>query len=187
MNLILNDIILFSMVILAVYFDLTQKKIPNFITLPVILWGLSAYTIFGGFEGFKFSFFGFITGLGILVIPFILGALGGGDVKFLAAIGALKGFEFTLYTLLYSSFAGGVIVIIYLIYKKKLGITLKRILGLILRPLLFVLTSTFNNQKLKEINDYFLGLGTGVKSTYLPYGVAIGLGVVISYVNGVIK
>jgi len=181
MNQTINNIILITLLILSAYFDLTQKKIPNFITFPVILWGLLTYTVFQGFEGLKFSGLGFLVGLAIFLIPFILGGMGGGDVKLMAAIGALKGWEFTLYTAIYAGLVGGIIVIIYLIYKKQLGVTLKRLVGIILKPILFILTLTFNNKIIKNINDYFLNQNLTWEKNYIPYGVAIGMGAVLAY------
>lgn len=181
MNLNYNDYILILLISLSIYFDLTKKKIPNIITLPVILWGLLSYSILEGYAGFKFSIIGFVIGLAIFFIPFALGGMGGGDVKMMAAIGSLKGWKFVLYTAVYTSLVGGIIVIIYLVYKKKLFITLKKLLWIILKPTLFILTLTFENHRLKKVNDYFLGLETVMEKHYIPYGVAIGLGAVIVY------
>lgn len=181
MNLSINDYILLILVLLSVYFDLTQKKIPNSITFPVILWGLLSYSILEGFSGLKFSLIGFLVGLAIFLIPFILGGMGGGDVKLMAAIGAIKGWRFVLTTAIYSGLVGGIIVIMYLIYKKELWNTLKRALGIILKPILFILTITFENHKIKKINNYFLGLDMTKEKHYIPYGVAIGLGAVLVF------
>lgn len=181
MNLSINNYILIILIITSIYFDITQKRIPNFITFPVILWGLLSYSIFEGFQGFKFSFLGFILGLFIFLIPFILGGMGGGDVKMMAAIGALMGWRFVLYTGIYTGLTGGIIVIIYLIYKGKLLITLKKALGILIRPILFFLNITFESTVLKKINNYFLNLETIKEKHYIPYGVAIGLGAVIVY------
>lgn len=181
MNIQINDIILFILISISAYFDITQKRIPNFITFPVILWGLLTYTVFDGFAGLRFSGLGFLFGLGVFLIPFILGGMGGGDVKLMAAIGALKGWRFTLYTTIYSGLAGGVIVIIILIKEKKLLITLKRVLAIILKPLFFILTFVFNNNLLKKVNDWLLETQGDWEKTYIPYGVAIGIGVVFAY------
>ncbi len=176
-----NEIILSLLLIISAYFDITKKKIPNFITFPVILWGLLTYTIFDGFTGFKFSGFGFLVGLSVFLIPFILGGMGGGDVKLMAAIGALKGWRFVLYTTIYTGLAGGVIVIIILIKEKKLGITLKRVIAIILKPIFFILTLTFNNDLLKRVDNWLLKTQVDWEKRYIPYGVAIGIGAVLAY------
>lgn len=56
MFLLVNNYILLTLLLLALYFDLTQKKIPNFLTFPVILWGLVSNTITGGGGGFYSAF-----------------------------------------------------------------------------------------------------------------------------------
>ena len=181
MTYILTDLVLFILLILSGYFDITKKKIPNFITFPVILWGLLTYTIFDGFEGLKFSGLGFLVGLAVFLIPFVLGGMGGGDVKLMAAIGALKGWRFILYTTIYTGLAGGVIVIIILIKEKKLWITIKRVFAIILKPIFFILTLTFNNDLLKRVNIWLLNTQVDWEKRYIPYGVAIGIGAVAAY------
>lgn len=178
----INNYILIGLVVLAVYFDLSIKKIPNVITFPVILWGLITYTIFGGFAGFKFTLIGFLVGLAILLIPFILGGMGAGDVKLLAAIGALMGWKFVLRTTVASGLVGGLIVIIYSIYKRKLWITIKSAVGLILRPILFVLAASFNSKKLEKAHNYFSEQSVQYEKHYIPYGVAIGIGAIIVFI-----
>ena len=176
----LNLITLVLLISFSGYFDITRKKIPNFITLPVILWGLLTHTIIDRFEGLKFSGLGFILGLAIFIIPFILSGMGGGDVKLMTAIGALKGWRFVLLTTIYSGLIGGIIIIIILIKQKKLLITLKRMLAIVLKPLMFVLTLTFENNKLKQFNSWLLDSQINWEKQYIPYGVAIGIGAMIA-------
>ncbi|MBW2186737.1 MAG: prepilin peptidase [Deltaproteobacteria bacterium] len=44
-----------------------------------------------GFSGFTTSVAGLVTGLLLLIIPYLMGGMGAGDVKALAALGALLG------------------------------------------------------------------------------------------------
>ena len=180
MNFQINDIILFILILISAYFDITKKKIPNFITLPVILWGLLTYTIFDGLAGLRFSGFGFLVGLAVFLIPFILGGMGGGDVKLMAAIGALKGWRFILYTTVFTGLAGGIIVLLILIKEKRLLITLKRVLAIVLKPIMLVLTLTFENKKLKLFNNWRLDSQINWEKQYIPYGVAIGIGAIVT-------
>lgn len=178
----INNFILFGLIVLAVYFDLSTKKIPNAITFPVILWGLIVYTVFGGFVGFKFTLIGFLVGLAIFLLPFILGGMGAGDVKLMAAIGALMGWKFALKTAVASGLVGGVIVIIYSLYKKTLWTTIKSAVGLILRPLVFILATSFNSERLEKAHKYFSEQSVQYEKHYIPYGVAIGLGAIIVFI-----
>ena len=177
---ILESLYLILLVSFASYFDITSRKIPNFLLLSGLLFGTISNFAKEGYLGLLNSFSGLLTGLLILIIPFILGGMGGGDVKLMAAIGALKGWRFVLFTAIYSGIVGGIIIIIILIKQKKLLITLKRVLAIILKPILFVLTLTFENKKLKQFNDWLLDSQINWEKQYIPYGVAIGIGAIMS-------
>lgn len=177
---LINTIVLFIILLLAVFLDLTKKRIPNSITFPAIVWSFFINSILYGLNGFKFSVIGFLFGLVVLLIPFILGGMGGGDVKLMAAIGAMKGWRFVLYTAVYSGLAGGIIVVFILIRQKKFLVTLKRVLAILLKPIIFILTLTFENKKLKQFNDWLLDSQINWEKQYIPYGVAIGIGAIMA-------
>ena len=73
-----------------------------------------------------FAFKGILTGGGLLIILFVLGGMGGGDVKLLAALGAWLGPGAVLQIFIYGAAAGAMIAIFLVIFKKK-KITLMRI------------------------------------------------------------
>ncbi|RQD73600.1 MAG: prepilin peptidase [Candidatus Syntrophonatronum acetioxidans] len=182
MNSMVINFVLLILLISSVIFDLTQKKIPNFLTFPVILFGLIFHTASGMFNGLLFSLWGFLLGIGLFLIPFMVGGMGGGDVKLLGAIGALKGTEFVFIATFYTAICGGVIALIYLALKGELINTLKKVLGLLVKPLLMVLAMKFRSSYIKELDLYFSPSlqGREKKSLFFPYGVAIGIGTVIA-------
>ena len=175
----INYIILIILVILAMYFDLTSKKIPNKITFPVMILGFLINVLTNGFLGITFSVVGFIVGLLIYMIPFILGGMGAGDVKMLAAIGSLMGWEFVLYTAVFAGLIGGVLVLIYLVYKRQLLTTLRQLLFFIIKPLLFVLSVNTDNVRIDKAFKYVISQEKSKEKYYVPYGVAIGLGALL--------
>ena len=75
--------------------------------------------LYYGFEGLKLSFLGFLAGLGILIIPYLFGGMGAGDVKLLAFVGAAKGVTFVVNSAIYMAFVGGVISLVILILNKQ--------------------------------------------------------------------
>lgn len=176
MNLLFIDYILIIAMIIAIYFDLTQKRIPNKLTFPVILLGFLAYTIESGFRGLAFSLLGFFIGMLIFLIPFAMGGMGAGDVKLMAAIGALKGWRFAVATGIYSALAGGVYVLIYLLYKRRLAKTLLRLFAFLLRPIIFAISISFKFKWVKNIQEYFINIEIEKEEHYIPYGLAIGVG-----------
>ncbi|MDO9574654.1 MAG: A24 family peptidase [Candidatus Contubernalis sp.] len=178
MNLNITDYILIILIVLSLYFDLTQKKIPNFLTFPAVIWGLFYNTIMNPFQGFIFSFSGLLVGIAVFLIPFMLGGMGGGDVKLMGAIGALKGMHFVLSAAVLTALFGGIIAIIILIVKGQLLSTLKRIIFPILKPVVSLLAFRFRSP---QLNDFYARLSAGKEiktadSIYFPYGAAIGLG-----------
>lgn len=102
----------------AVY-DIFTHRIPNLITFPAIVFGLILNTYFFGFAGSFISLAGTIAGLLLLIIPFALGGMGAGDVKILAAVGALNGPQFVFYTFLYAAIFGGVMALVVTLFKGK--------------------------------------------------------------------
>ena len=71
--------------------DLRQRRIPNYLTVPAALLGLLFHSFAPGGWGFLTSLAGFAVGFGLLLLPWIVGGGGMGDVKLLAALGAWFG------------------------------------------------------------------------------------------------
>jgi prepilin peptidase CpaA len=120
-------IVLGALVLLAAYTDFRGSRIPNWVTLSGAGAGLLVQTIFGGWSGAWGSILGLVIGFVPLFLLYLIGALGGGDVKLFAAIGAICGGAFALNCALYSLLLAGVIGIGILTTKRLLGPTLKRI------------------------------------------------------------
>ena len=120
---VLLDGLLVAALARAVATDLRARRIGNKLTYPAMLAGLAANAVGGGGSGAAHSALGWLAGIGIMFIPFALGAMGAGDVKLMAAIGALKGPEFVLTTALYGALAGGLIAIAYVLRQRRLRAT----------------------------------------------------------------
>jgi leader peptidase (prepilin peptidase)/N-methyltransferase len=102
--------------------DIKHKIIPDTITLPGIIFGLLAgsYLI-----GLKESLLGLISGGGIFLFSSevyyrVRGrvGMGGGDIKFIAAVGALLGLKQVFLVIFLSAFMGSVVGLIGLVGKK---------------------------------------------------------------------
>ncbi len=97
--------------------DVRYRKIPNILTFPAMLSGMAYYTITNGGAGLLFSLGGLVTGLAILLILFLMGAMGAGDAKLMGAIGALSGTDVVLNAALFSMVAGGVYALILILFR----------------------------------------------------------------------
>jgi prepilin peptidase CpaA len=103
---------LFVLLGIAVVTDLRARRIPNWLNALIIVTGLTNALAFGTPATLSQSLLGFLVGFGILLIPFALGAIGGGDVKMLAGIGAWLGPIATLQVYAVAGIAGLIIVLV---------------------------------------------------------------------------
>jgi prepilin peptidase CpaA len=117
--------VLITALIISLITDVKTRKILNIVTLPTILFGFFYYTAFQGLEGLFFSGKGFLLGLSLLLIPYLLGGMGAGDVKLMAAIGALMGASFVMYSFVYIALIGGVISIVLIMKRTGIKYSLK--------------------------------------------------------------
>lgn len=102
----------------ALFSDLKWRKIPNCLTGGAILAGLAAAAGSGGLPALAEGAAGLFVGTGLLLVPFLAGAVGGGDVKFLAAVGSLMGSAFVLTAGLYACVAGGAVALALLVRRR---------------------------------------------------------------------
>ncbi len=83
--------------------DLRWRRIPNKLTVPAFVAALVFYTAAYGQPGLWFALAGFLLGFGMLLVLWLLGGGGGGDVKLMGALGAWLGWRQTLYVLIAST------------------------------------------------------------------------------------
>jgi prepilin peptidase CpaA len=168
--LTLFDLIIVAVTSLSVFFDLRVRRIPNWL----ILFGLVAGFILNVHQGpsrFYYSIIGFLVGVASLIVPFSLGWLGAGDVKYFGVIGAMLGLDLLPRVFFYSAAVAGAMAIMSVL------------MG---RYNLNVLKSAWTEWKIAA-----LSLGYIVPETVnmrvsngahaLPWGVALGLGTILAH------
>ena len=122
-DLVIN-LVLAGVLALSTAADLRWRRIPNALTFPAFGAGILLNGVFFGGEGLFSSASGGALGLGMLLPLFFLRGMGAGDVKLMAAIGALKGPEFVFFTCAWASIFGGGMALFGLIRSRKLGVAL---------------------------------------------------------------
>lgn len=88
--------------------DLWKFKVHNLLTIPLLLSGLAYHGIWEGWEGFVVSVLGGLSGFSLLLAFYMLGGMGAGDVKLMAALGAWLGPLLIVCLFVVSGLAAGV-------------------------------------------------------------------------------
>jgi prepilin peptidase CpaA len=113
------DILLIMILIICFATDVKEQKIYNKIIFPGLLGAIALNFFYFGFTGIRLSVVGFLVGFAVLIIPYLLGGMGAGDVKLLALIGAIKGSSFVLNTALYMAVIGGLMALAVIVFHKQ--------------------------------------------------------------------
>ena len=93
--------------VIAVIEDLRWRQVPNWLTAAGVVAGVACAAP-GGWRGLGMAAAGMVAGF-LLLVPFHwLGAMGGGDVKLMAAYGALLGPMGILLAAIFAGVIGGV-------------------------------------------------------------------------------
>lgn len=100
--------------------DWRKGEIPNWLTLPPLLIAPFFWYCTQGLQGLQVSLVGMV-GCGLVpYCAFRVGAMGGGDVKLFAALGAVNGLDLGMEMLMLSLFAAVVQTLILLARKRRL-------------------------------------------------------------------
>ncbi len=118
--------VVLSAAVAAAVTDLWKFRVYNALTYPLLLAGLCYHGFREGPNGLALSVIGMLCGFGVLIVFYLAGAYGGGDVKLLAAVGAWLGPEATLYVFAVSSLVAGVYALALILLYGRLGEIWKR-------------------------------------------------------------
>lgn len=168
--------ILLPLVAAAAICDLRQHRIPNWLTLAGLLLGIAMNVFLFGIAGLWTSLQG--AGLALLVyVPlFALRAMGAGDAKLMAAIGAITGPMNWLGVMILTALFGGLLAVILVLAKGRVRRTIQN--------LKLILTSwRFRHLPYELSPELDVRSGQGLR---LPHAVSILLGTVAFVVAGAI-
>lgn len=101
--------------------DLRTRTIPNALTAGAAVGGLFFHVMADGWAGLASSATGGALMLLVLLGPFALGGIGGGDVKMMAALGTLVGPAVAAASLVAGMVMGGVVTLAHLLRVRRVG------------------------------------------------------------------
>lgn len=168
MNLQVYDYCLFIFLLVAFYLDVRYNKLPNWLTVSGMAFGILYHTIIKGLDGLIFSVAGLLVAGVIYIILYIFRAIGAGDAKLFAAIGAIVGIEIMLYLTMYSIVYAAIIGILILIFTKTFFRKLT--------SAFFAFMGTIWSKDFSILEDYKV-----TKSTRFPFMFAVIPAVITTY------
>jgi prepilin peptidase CpaA len=164
--LVVSTILLVPLSAAIAYYDVRYRRIPNAFVLAALSGGVVINTIMGGFQGLYSSLAGCVLAFVLMFALHVFGAMGAGDVKLFAAIGAVTGAQLVVPTFLVVVLTGGLLALVSIIRAGIVMTTMHRVLQI------------------------FVGLLPGWpmprfavpadRKHTIPYGVAITMGSIIS-------
>ena len=104
--------------------DAALRRIPNALTFGAAAVALVFAAATGGVHAAGWSVAGWLVGLLIFLPLFALRAMGGGDVKLLAAFGAWLGPSLVFWVAVYGAIAGGVLAVPLVLWRGRLRATI---------------------------------------------------------------
>jgi len=95
--------------IAAIIEDVARRQISNWIPCSAFAAGLLLQSVLHGWRGVGSALLGTVAGFSVFLIFYLLGGMGGGDVKLMAGFGALLGAHKVLEAALWTAACGGVL------------------------------------------------------------------------------
>jgi len=160
-------LVLSSVLIVAAIIDFRVQKIPNMLTVPTMVAGLAYHSLANGWSGFIFSSEGLAIGIGIFIIPYMMGGMGAGDAKLMGVVGAMIGPKGVALACLLTAIVGGFYALIVFL----LNIEYRQ--GFIERSVITVKAFAFTKNFIPIPPD------ESEKKPRLCYAVAIAIGTLI--------
>jgi len=103
--------------------DLRSRRIPNWLTVAGAVSGFGFHAWRAGSEGLGFAGMGFGAAFGIYAVLFLLRGMGAGDLKMMAAMGAIAGWSNWLLLFVLSAVIGGMVALIVIVARGRVGQT----------------------------------------------------------------
>ena len=165
---VIAAVFLIPLALIIAYYDVCYRRIPNPFVLATLIVGVGVNAGFGGVNGALASIGGCALAFALMFALHIFGAMGAGDVKLFAAIGAVMGAQLVLPTFLMVALTGGVLGVISMLRAGELKPTMMRVFQILLGLL--------PGNKVPRFPV------PADRRHTIPYGVAITLGSLISVV-----
>ena len=181
-----TTLLLLALLLVAVTTDLRSRRIPNTLVLTGTTLALASHALVMGHEGVPLAgpnwwapLAGLVTGLLVLMPLYLMRAMGAGDMKLMATVGAFVGAPTVLAAALYTLLAGGLLSLAVMLAKGVAAHTLANLRFLLIEWTASALRLRSTPEAAQATNAArapFAPLQT--TAARLPYALAISAGTV---------
>ena len=167
-------------VVAASISDVRKFKVYNALTFPMVACGLLYHYFVGGASALSTSFFGALFAFLVLLLPYALGAMGAGDVKLAAGIGAWLGAELMIPILAIGLLATAVYSLVALLMAGRLRESWVSLQVAALQVIAMSrhLMAVENQESVQEMVKR-----PEMRSRLIPFSVMLAIGVVVTAVG----
>ena len=162
-------ILTLALTISAALLDWRSRRIPNWLTVPGFLSGVTLHVVLNGWQGLRFALAGGALALMLLLPLVMLRALGAGDWKLMGAVGAFLGWKLFLFVMFGSILASGFMAIVQMIRVGRVAETFRNMWTLLKGFFVFGLKK---NPQISLDNPRLLKL---------PFGVAVAAATIVCF------
>jgi len=149
--------------------DLRSRRIPNWLTGSAVLIALALHSGLGGRRAFVNSLAACLMAGAVFAVMFFMGGMGGGDVKLMAAMAAFAGLGRLAQLLITTALAGGAFAVMILVAH-----------GAFLPLLRRAFAGLWRGNAADDLAS------NRPRKVYLPYGVPIAVGTLLTFYSGVL-
>jgi prepilin peptidase CpaA len=164
------NIILLALLVVAAAYDVLYRRIPNWLTMSGVIAGIAINSfLYPGWRGVRLWLPGVAVAFVAYLILYALHAMGAGDVKLMAAIGALVGAGDWFGIFMITAIIGGIAGLAMVAMKGRAKKTLWNV-GFILSEMRHARPAYVHRDELDVRSP---------KSVGLPHGAVIALGTIV--------
>jgi len=169
-------LIVLLLLVAAAVIDLRTRRIPNILTFGGAAAGIVANVVLSHQTGLIASGTGWLAGVAILFIPFLLRGVGGGDVKLLAAAGAWGGPIFAFQTAFFGALVGSLVALGFLFYRGEVGLAIQPVVRSFRWTLAFLFSGLMTDTQSQLLVPKEEVAVVSPLKVYFPYGPALAIG-----------
>jgi prepilin peptidase CpaA len=163
-------VLLLALVAGAAAYDVPFRRIPNWLTATGVLLGIAMNTfLYQGWPGLRMSLIGLAVGFSAYFVLYSLRAMGAGDVKLMAAIGAMVGWQDWFGIFIVTAIIGGFASMVLMALRGRVKKTLWNV-GFVLSEMKSGRAAYLSNEELDVRSSKAIGL---------PHGAVIAAGTVV--------